>query len=137
LLRLLLQKPQLASCLPLDLLPDNSTEAMAVRLLCETIAAAGTQRLAYPTLIERLRGSKYEDVLCAAAAELMQESFAEDQIDAEFTGAVQQLLEGAKKRVFQRLQEKARKLGVSGLSGEEKRQYLAALTASGRGGAGA
>jgi DNA primase len=137
LLRLLLQKPQLAPSLPLDLLPDNSTEAMAVRLLCETIAAAGTQQLAYPTLIERLRGSECEDILCAAAAELMQESFAEDQVDAEFTGAVQQLLERAHKRVFKQLQEKARKLGVNGLSSEEKRQYLAALMASGRLGAGA
>ncbi|KFB73535.1 MAG: DNA primase [Candidatus Accumulibacter phosphatis] len=136
LLRLLLQKPQLASGLPLDLLPGNSTEAGAVRLICETIAAAGTQSLAYPSLIEKLRGSECEGILRAAAAELMQEPFAEDEIDAEFTGAVQQLLEGAHKRVFMQLQEKAQRLGVSGLSSEEKRQYLAALTARGRHGTG-
>jgi DNA primase len=136
LLRLLLQKPQLAPGLPLDLLPGNSTEAGAVRLLCETIGAAGTQITGLSGLIEKLRGSEYEGILRAAAAELMQEPFAEDEIDAEFTGAVQQLLEGEHKRVFMQLQEKAQRLGVSGLSSEEKRQYLAALTARGRHGTG-
>ena len=54
-LRLLLQKPQLAGGLPLDLLPGNSTEARAVRLLCETIGDGGVRMLAYPALIEKLR----------------------------------------------------------------------------------
>jgi DNA primase len=128
-LRLLLQKPQLAGDLPLDLLPDSSAEARAVRLLCETIADGGAPLRGYPALLERLRGNEYEGILRAAAAELMHEPFAEDEIDAEFQGAIQQLLEGAQKRVFARLQETVQKLGVSGLSSEEKRQYLAALAA--------
>jgi DNA primase len=78
LLRLLLQKPQLAGGLPLDLLPGNSTEARAVRLLCETIGDGGVRMLAYPALIEKLRGSEYEGILRAAAAELMQQPFAEE-----------------------------------------------------------
>ena len=134
LLRLLLQKPQLAPGLALDLLPEHSTEARAVRLLCETIAAAGQQPLAYPVLLERLRGNEYESLLRDAAAELMQAPFAEDEIDAEFAGAVKQLLEGEHKRVFAQLQEKVQKLGVNGLSSEEKRQYLVALSARGRSG---
>jgi DNA primase len=132
LLRLLLQKPQLAPALPLGLLPENSAEARAVRLLCETIAAAGAQVLPYPALIERLRGSECESILSAAAAELMQQPFAEEGIDDEFEGAVKQLLDGEHKRVFAVLQEKVQKLGVSGLSSEEKRQYLAALGARAR-----
>jgi DNA primase len=131
LLRLLLQKPQLASDLPLDLLPDGSTEARAVRLLCETIAAGGQQELAYPALIERLRGNECENILRAAAAELMHQPFAEEGIDAEFEGAIRQLLEVDHKRAFAVLQEKVQKLGVSGLSAEEKRQYLAALGSRG------
>jgi len=132
LLRLLLQKPQLAGGLPLDLLPGNSTEARAVRLLCETIGDGGVRMLAYPALIEKLRGSEYEGILRAAAAELMQQPFAEEGIDAEFEGAVKRLLEGEHKRVFAVLQEKVQQLGVSGLSSEEKQQYLTALGARGR-----
>jgi DNA primase len=131
LLRLLLQKPQLASRLPLDLLPDSSTEARAVRLFCETIAAGGQEELAYPALIERLRGNECEHILRTAAAELMHQPFAEEGIDAEFEGAVRQLLEVDHKRAFAVLQEKVQKLGVSGLSAEEKRQYLAALGSRG------
>jgi DNA primase len=117
----------LAPRLPLDLLPDSSTEARAVRLLCETIAAGGQQELAYPALIERLRGNECEHILRTAAAELMHQPFAEEGIDAEFEGAVRQLLEVDHKRAFAVLQEKVQKLGVSGLSADEKRQYLAAL----------
>jgi hypothetical protein len=68
-------------------------------------------------------------ILRAAAAELMQQPFAEEGIDAEFEGAVSRLLEGEHKRVFAVLQEKVQQLGVSGLSSEEKQQYLAALGA--------
>jgi hypothetical protein len=42
------------------------------------------------------------------------------------------LLEGEHKRVFAVLQEKVQQLGVSGLSSEEKQQYLTALGARGR-----
>ena len=59
--------------------------------------------------------------------------FAEDEIDAEFDGAVKRLLEGEHKRAFNVLQDKIQKLGVSGLSSEEKHQYLQALSARGRG----
>jgi DNA primase len=132
LLRLLLQKPELASCLPLDTLPDNSAEARAVRHLCETILLAGEPTPAYAALLERLRGSEYESILREAAAELMQQPFAEADIDAEFEGAVERLVEGENKRAFDLLQEKVAKLGVAGLSGDEKQHYLQALSARGR-----
>ncbi|WP_313953178.1 DNA primase [Accumulibacter sp.] len=131
LLRLLLQKPQLAARLPLDLLPDNSAEALAVRVLCATIAADGAQVLAYPALLEKLRGCEAESLLHHAAAELMHQPFAEDEIDTEFEGAVKQLLEGEHKRAFGILQDKIQRLGVGGLSSEEKQQYLQALSARG------
>ena len=71
-------------------------------------------------------------VLREAASELMQQPFAEEDIEVEFAGAVSRLLEGESKRAFARLQEKVYKLGVAGLSGEEKQQYLQALSAKGR-----
>ena len=132
LLRLLLQKPELAKALPLDALPSNSAEARAVRYLCETIVAAGEPTPAYAALLERLRGNEDEGILREAAAELMQQPFAEGDIDAEFEGAVSRLLEGESKRTFAILQEKVTKLGVAGLSGEEKQHYLQALSARGK-----
>jgi DNA primase len=132
LLRLLLQRPSLASRLPLDSLPDTTVEARAVRHLCETIRAAGAPPPAYAALLERLRGSEDEGVLRDAAAELMQQPFAEEDIDAEFDGAVERLAEGGHKRAFVALQSKVQKLGVAGLSGEEKQQYLQALGTCGK-----
>lgn len=129
LLRLLLQRPALARRLPLTLLPAHSAEAHAVRHLCEIILAASEPAPSYATLLERLRGSENESILREAAAELMQHPFVEDDIDAEFDGALERLLEGEQKRSFIALQEKVQKLGVAGLSGEEKQQYLQALSA--------
>ena len=132
LLRLLLQKPELAARLPLAALPANVAEARAIRSLCQTILAAQGATPAYAAVLERLRGNEDEGILRGAASELMQQPFAEEDIDAEFEGAVKQLLEGENKRAFAILQEKVHKLGVAGLSGEEKQQYLQALSVRGR-----
>ena len=132
LLRLLLQRPELAKDLPLETLPINSAEARAVRHLCETIVSAGDPPPAYAVLLERLRGNEDEDILREAAAELMQQPFAEEDIAAEFEGTINRLIEGEYKRAFAALQEKVQKLGVSGLSSEEKQQYLQALGARGK-----
>ena len=134
LLRLILQKPELANGLPIALLPTNSAEARAVKYLCETILAAEGPTPAYSALLERLRGNEDEGIFREAASELMQQPFAEECIDAEFEGAVKRLVEGEKKRSFALLQEKVYKLGVAGLSGEEKQYYLQALSARGRSG---
>ncbi len=128
LLRLLLQKPELAKSVPLEALPAHSAEARAVVKLCTTILSSGDSAPAYATLLERLRGSEDEPVLREAAAELMQQPFAEEDIDSEFEGAISRLQEGENKRAFALLQEKVTKLGVSGLSAEEKLQYLQAVS---------
>ena len=127
LLRVLLQKPELARRLPLEALPDDSSEARAVMNLCKVILSMGDPAPGYAALLERLRGGEDEAVLREAAAELMQQPFAEGDMDDEFDGAVVQLVEGQKKRAFARLQEKIGRLGVAGLSGEEKQEYLQAL----------
>jgi DNA primase len=134
LLRFLLQKPELAKGVPLEALPNNSAEARAVRNLCDVILSAGDPPPPYAVLLERLRGNEDEGVLREAAAELMQQPFEEDDIDVEFEGTVMRLVEGENKRAFDLLQEKVSKLGVAGLSGDEKQQYLQALSARGRAG---
>ena len=70
-------------------------------------------------------------MLREAASELMQQPFDEAVIDEEFEGAIRQLQEAERKRVFAVLQAKVAKLGVAGLSGEEKQQYLRVLNARG------
>ena len=127
LLRVLLQKPELAERLPLEALPDDSSEARAVMNLCKVILSMGNPAPGYASLLERLRGGEDEAVLREAAAELLQQPFAEGDVDDEFDGAVVRLVEGQKKRAFARLQEKVGRLGVSGLSSEEKQEYLQAL----------
>ena len=132
LLRLVLQKPELAADLPLHVLPAGVAEARALRRLCQVILQAGAPVPAYAALLERLRGEEDEPLMREAAAELMQKPFAEEDIEAEFRGAVSQLMEAEQRKVFEVLQGKVAKLGISGLSGEEKQQYLKALTARGR-----
>lgn len=127
LLRLLLQKPELARRLPLEALPNDSSEARAVMNLCKVILSMENPAPGYAALLERLRGGEDEAVLREAAAELMQQPFAEGDVDEEFDGAVVRLVEGQKKRAFARLQEKVGRLGVAGLSSEEKQEYLQAL----------
>ena len=91
------------------------------------ILAAGDPPPGYAVLLERARGVENEEILHEAAAELMRQPFDEESIDEEFDGTVQRLQEAESRRTFELLQEKIGKLGVSGLSGEEKQQYLQAL----------
>jgi hypothetical protein len=118
--------------LPLESLPKNTAEARAVRHLCATILAAGDPPPAYATLLERLRGNEDEAIFREAAADLMQQPFADEDIDAEFDGAIERLAESDHKRAFAILQEKIQKLGVAGLSSEEKQQYLQVLGTRGK-----
>ena len=136
LLRILLQRPQLIHRVPLDLLPEASAEARVVRLLGQLAGAGKTPADAgYASLLECLRGKDDESVLQEAAAELMQQQLAEDEVEAEFEGALARLREHAGRRAFSLLQAKIQKLGLAGLSSEEKQQYLTAIgLGSGSGG---
>jgi DNA primase len=127
LLRLLLQKPELARRVPVSALPADSAEARAIARLCSLVSEYGDPLPGYAVLLERLRGSDEEAILSEAAAELIRQPFAETDVDAEFDGALGRLQEGERKRAFARLQEKVAKLGVTGLSGEEKAHYLRVL----------
>lgn len=129
---LLLQRPQLVTRLPLDLLPEHLAEARAIHQWCTLVTACGDPAPPYPVLLEKLRDSEHEEILHAAAAELMRQPFDEEGIDTEFDGAVTRLAEGHRKRSFALLQHRIQKLGVGGLSSEEKKLYLQALGAQAR-----
>jgi DNA primase len=127
LLRLLLQKPELLQRVPLEILPDNSEEARAIMKLCSTVQDLGDPIPGYAVLLERLRGDEEEAVLSEAAAELMRQPFAEEDVDAVFSGSISRLQEAERKRAFALIQEKVARLGVADLSSEEKALYLQAL----------
>jgi DNA primase len=59
LLRLLLQKPQLASRLPLELLPEHRRKRARCACSAKRLPAP-VRMLAYPALLEKLRGSADE-----------------------------------------------------------------------------
>ncbi|MDR2507574.1 MAG: DNA primase [Candidatus Accumulibacter sp.] len=128
LLRLLLQKPELAHRLPPELLdgvsPDLPEEARATKRLHETILAIAQTIPSYAMLLEKSRGDGSEPVLREIAAELMEIPLVEEDIETEFAGVVECLTEAGRKRDFETLQKKVARLGIAGLTSEEKEDYL-------------
>jgi DNA primase len=120
-LRLALQKPELATQVPLAQLPVGME-----RQLLEAIAVAVTSLPSAPNyaqLREQLRGDAQERALDMLAGELMNLKLNEEDIEKEFQSAVAQLEAAAQKAEFDRLQVSARQFGVSGMSAEEKARY--------------
>jgi hypothetical protein len=103
----------------------HSEEARAIARLCKAMRESGEAE--YAVLMERLRDSEEEFILREAAAELMRQPLVDEDIDAEFSGAIRQLQENERKRAFAQLQEKVAKLGVTGLSSDEKAHYVQML----------
>lgn len=130
LLRLVLQKPDLARRLPVDLLPDTAERAALVRL--HQIIGSSHEGSSYAVLRERLRGLPEEGQIEKSAAELLGLPFDEAEAETEFRDALEKLEQGGQKRAFAALQTKAQRLGVAGLTPEEKQMYLQVLNASGK-----
>ncbi|MDX9706195.1 MAG: DNA primase [Azospira sp.] len=128
LIRLILQKPELARRLPLDALPVDAPEAGTLRRLVDAVLDAGEPAPAYAALLERLRGDD-DPFLKSAASDLMHEPFAEDEIEPEFAGTLAKFARDARKDEIEALRAKAAALGVAGLSSEEKARYVALLSA--------
>ena len=130
LLRLVVQKPELAGKIPVEALPE-SPEREALQVLHQLVqSGAGTS---YAALRERLRGMPEEAIIEAAAAELLGMTADEANIDTEFEDAVQKLQEGGHKRAFASLQARVARLGVTGLTPEEKQEYLQLIATGNRG----
>ncbi len=128
LLRIILHKPALARELPPHLLPDAPEKSALVRL--HDIALSSEGELAYAALRERLRGLPEESLVEKIAGELLSltlDEGDEQEIEAEFADALNKLQADHQRQAFEELQTKAQRLGVAGLSPEEKEAYLKLL----------
>ena len=131
LIRLILQKPALALRLPVEALPAELPETRTLHRLVVTVrdmAEDGDGPPAYALLLERLRTGDDDPLLRAAASDLMHEPFAEDEIEAEFSGTLAKFARDAQTDEIEALKAKARALGVAGLSADEKARYVALLS---------
>ncbi len=125
LLRIVLHKPQLASELPLQLLPETPERAALIRL--HELVSGNPGASSYAALREQLRGQPEEGVIEAAASELLSQPFDEAEADIEFRDTLEKLQDGERKRLFAELQAKAHQFGVAGLSAAEKLAYIQLL----------
>jgi len=128
LLRLVLHKPPLAATLPVELLPDTPERPALIRL--HGLVSANREASSYAGLREQLRGLPEESLIENAASELLGQPFDEGEAEREFRDTLAKLLEGSHKRAFAELQVKAQKLGVAGLTPEEKQAYLQLLSSA-------
>lgn len=128
LLRLVVQQPELAARLPVALLPDAPERAALLAM--HRLVSSGIST--YASLRERLRGQPEEAQIEAAAAALLGLPADEAEISAEFSDAVEKLQAGDQKRAFANLQTRVQRLGVTGLTPEEKQEYLRLLAAGNR-----
>ncbi|QRM18736.1 DNA primase [Dechloromonas sp. TW-R-39-2] len=129
LLRLVLHKPKLAAQVPIDLLPDTPERPALVRL--HELVSTNPEASTYASLRERLRGLPEESLIEAAAAELLGLPSDEAESAAEFRDTLEKLQAGGQKKVFDELQIKAQRLGVAGLTPEEKLAYIQLLAKRG------
>ncbi len=128
LLRLVLQNPELAARLPVDLLPEAPERSALLRLQAEAAQGCTT----YATLREKLRGSPEEALVEQVASEVLALPFDETEVKAEFTDALSKLEQGGQKKAFAELQARVQRLGVAGLTPEEKQAYLHLLSSQGK-----
>ena len=129
LLRIVLHKPLLAAQLPGDLLPDTPERPALLRL--QELVRAGNGSQGYAALREQLRGLPEEQIIEAAASELIGLPFDEEEAEAEFHATVEKLQDGGQMRQFAELQSKAQQFGVAGLSAAEKQAYIQFLSTRG------
>jgi DNA primase len=125
LLRIVLQKPALARLLPLDLLPDTAERPALV--LLNKLVSAQPDVPGYAYLREQIRGLPEASLVERFASELLDRPFDEVEADAEFDATLEKLREGDQKRAFAELQIRVQKLGVAGLTAEEKQSYIRIL----------
>ena len=130
LLRLVLQIPELARRLPVDLLPEAPERGALI--LLHRLAGNNAEVPSYANWRENLRGTPEGAQIEQAAAETMDSSFDAEEVEAEFRDILEKLEQGNQKRAFAELQARAQRLGVAGLTPEEKQEYLRLLAGSGK-----
>ncbi|MBI5919708.1 MAG: DNA primase [Nitrosomonadales bacterium] len=124
LLRCLLAKPDLARELP-----DSWTvEGEGAETIMALIAYLGEHDFSIGTaaLIQGFQGTSHEAALAAAGVDVLHwgESF---EVEAEFHGVLEKLREDARRQQLQDVQARIGKVGLSGLSEQDRALYLQLL----------
>ena len=122
LLRTILHKPALARVLPAERLPDTAERPLLI--LLRDLVAGHPDVPGYAYLREQIRGWPEAAAVESLASELLDHPFDEGEAEAEFHAILEKLQEGDQKRAFSELQARVQKLGVSGLTPEEKQAYI-------------
>ena len=122
LLRIVLHKPVLARALPVGRLPDTPERPLLI--LLHDLVAAHPDAPGYAYLREQMRGRPEAGLVEAFASELLDHPFDEGEAEAEFDAILEKMQEGDQKRAFSELQARVQKLGVTGLTPEEKQAYI-------------
>ena len=122
LLRIILHKPALAGVLPVDRLPDTAERPLLI--LLRDLVAAHPDVPGYAYLRELIRDRPEAALVETFASELLDHPFDEGEAEAEFHAILEKLQEGDQKRAFSELQARVQKLGVTGLTPEEKQAYI-------------
>lgn len=123
-LQCLIAQPELGAQMPEDWQGEGA-EAEAIAAVMQVLREADF-KISPPALMQLFEGTSHARVLAQAEAEMLSwgESF---DVAAEFSGLIDKLDEAHRREQFLALQVKTAQAGLSGLSAEEREQYLRLL----------
>ena len=121
LLQCLIAQPELGAQMPAGWHGEGA-DADAIGAVLSALREAGFA-MSSPALMQMFEGTSYARALSQAEADMLAwgESF---DVAAEFAGLISRLDDGQRREQFQALQGKSAQSGLSGLSAEEREQYL-------------
>lgn len=125
LLRLCLQHPAWIARIPVDLVPDTTSEGRALAALIDAAGIGDVEPgSATAPLVEFFRGTQHHALLSATAAELVDTHYDESIVEALFDDTLHKLVADAINREIQDLTERERD---SGLDPAERRRLAELL----------
>ena len=124
LLENVLQRPERAARLPLDLIADEQPEGAALRAIAEAVDHGLIAQGGVGQLLEHFRGSAHESTLAHFVGMLTVDEFDEAAMEDEFADALERLRYANLTKSISELSQKER---TSGLSAEERQRYAALL----------
>jgi DNA primase len=124
LLKLVVQHPSWAARLPIDLLPDNSAEGLALIALTDATSVGELPTCGLGALLEHFRGTPHAEVLARIAGTLAETSFDEASIEPLFNDTLNKLQADALRDQIDALTARERE---GGLSAAERRQLAELL----------